>query len=120
MRPNKQQRDDGAPKCEGVFRIDCLQEQRIILDGSTKRSETLLYLTRSCKRSCGSTLLSKTIREISRFNRTVTNGELVDEVKSLKEKIDAQNVMVQDELDAAKSEVAKEVSVKTSGRRTKC
>jgi len=57
-----------------------------------------------------STLLSKTIKEISRFNRTVTNGELVDEVKSLKEKIDAQNVMVQDELDAAKSEVAKELA----------
>ncbi|GMH57221.1 hypothetical protein TL16_g02324 [Triparma laevis f. inornata] len=60
-------------------------------------------------------LLQKTIKEISRFNRTVTNGELVDEVKGLKRKIEDQNVMVQEELDAAKGEVAKELASTKAG-----
>eukprot|EP00520_Triparma_pacifica_P001188 CAMPEP_0118643888 /NCGR_PEP_ID=MMETSP0785-20121206/6630_1 /TAXON_ID=91992 /ORGANISM="Bolidomonas pacifica, Strain CCMP 1866" /LENGTH=528 /DNA_ID=CAMNT_0006535579 /DNA_START=75 /DNA_END=1658 /DNA_ORIENTATION=- len=53
--------------------------------------------------------LDATISGIQRFNRTVTNGELVDEVRDLKEALNRQNKEVTEEMEETKKYIETEL-----------
>lgn len=55
-------------------------------------------------------LLDRTIEGIQKFNRTVTNGDLIDEVKALKASIKQQNEEVKEELETTKKYVREELA----------